>query len=75
MTKSEKTTVLVAWNQKAVDLANSEGWDELKKCAEENEGEYAYDEITFNTKEEANAYIRGINDGNGWDDPYAEIKE
>lgn len=72
-----KTIVRVAWDSKSSNLAAEEGWDTLVKESqkEENRDKYSFDEIPFDTEAEAKAYMKGIADGNGWDEPYYELKK
>jgi len=67
------TTVRVAWNREAAELFEEEGWEALKKAAKKNNSDITYDEIVFDTPAEALAYVRGIDDGNGWDSPSTKI--
>ena len=67
------TTVRVAWNREAAELFEEEGWKALKKAAKKNNSDITYDEIVFDTPAEALAYVRGIDDGNGWDSPSTKI--
>jgi hypothetical protein len=69
---TQKTVVRVAWNREAVDIMEKEGFDALSEESEINHN-LDFDEKEFNTPAEANAYIQGIEDGNGWDNPMTEI--
>lgn len=69
-----KTVVRVAWNREAAEIFENDGWDAVKKAAKKKNSDISYDEVEFNTPAEAAAYARGIDDGNGWDEPYWEIK-
>lgn len=66
-------TVRVAWNREASDIFEGEGWEALKKAAKKKGSDIFYEEIVFDTPAEAQAYVRGIDDGNGWDEPCTEI--
>lgn len=72
MCADQKVVVDVAWDRESSDIAQERGWDVVKRLKKRNS--YFYDQIEFNTMEEAEAYIRGIDEGNGWDEPYAEAK-
>jgi hypothetical protein len=71
--KSKKTIVRVAWNRRAADIFEEEGWKALEKASENGVDDLVFEEKEFNTPAEAIAYTEGINDANGWDEPMAEI--
>lgn len=68
------TIVNVAWSEQAVNIFRDQGFKTLEEFAVKNpNGVYFYDSVVFETEAEAKAYIRGINDCDGWIEPYAEI--
>ncbi len=68
-----KVIVQIAWDSEASEIMESEGFDALYK---DKRGEnLSYNEEIFNTTAEAEAYMKGIFDGNGWDKPNYKIKE
>lgn len=69
----EGCTVRVAWNQEAAAIMEEKGWEDVLKAVKKKNADIIYDEITFDTPAEAQAYVRGIDDGNGWDEPCTEI--
>lgn len=69
---TQKTVVRVAWNKEAADIMEEKGFDALSEESEINHN-LDFDEKEFNTPAEANAYVQGIADGNGWDNPMTEI--
>ena len=67
-----KYTLLVGWNHVAADIVECNGPKTAIRTLERRlgrEGDVDYDILEFSTPEERNAYIRGVNDGNGWDNP------
>jgi len=71
--KSEKIKVHIVRNRKACDIFEEGGWEALEKASQDGVEDLDYDELEFNTPAEAEAYVQGIEDGNGWDDPITEI--
>ena len=69
----EGCTVRVAWNREAASIMEEEGWEAVVKAAKKKKSDITYDEITFDTPAEAQAYVRGVDDGNGWDEPCTQI--
>ncbi len=68
-----KVIVQIAWDSEASEIMEEEGFDALYK---DKRGEnLSYNEEIFDTTAEAEAYMKGISDGNGWDNPNYKIKE
>lgn len=62
--------VNIAWSRPAAEIAENKGFEALSKSKNSD--------LTFETKEFANkeiafAYLQGISDANGWDDPWTQI--
>lgn len=74
MEVKKKVKVMYAFSQAAALYVDINGWDELFKSEHESLQEnYDYGIKEFDTKKEAEAYMSGVNDANGWTDPIAEI--
>lgn len=67
-----KVVVQVAWDREASDIMENEGFDALYN--DEKGENLSFNEEPFDTLAEAEAYMRGIGDGNGWDSPNYKIK-
>jgi len=84
----ETDTELDSWNICKV-MSTSEHYEAEKPCtlqaaweheksalAEGNElADSEYQEIPFNSRSEAEAFMKGVDEGNGWDAPFIKIKE
>lgn len=74
MEVKKKIKVRYAFSQAAALYVDVYGWDAL--FAEKHESmqeDYDYGIKEFDTKKEAEAYVQGVNDANGWMDPIAEL--
>jgi len=70
MEKKKTFKVLAAFSQEASLLLDTDNVQELLDSEDLKQGVH-WDLKEFETKAEAIAYIDGINDANGWSDPYA----
>jgi hypothetical protein len=70
MEKKKTFNVLAAFSQEASLLLDTDRIQELVDSEELTKGIH-WDIKEFDTKAEALAYINGIDDANGWNDPYA----
>lgn len=70
--KCEPHDVYVLFGENAVSIVNDEGFDNLIEQHEEIDFDTTYH--TFNTEEEANAYVLGLSDRDEWGD-YMIISE
>lgn len=66
-----KYKIIIAFSAEAADYAENNSIAKMKKNKKFKKG-YDWDIKSFKTKPEMNAYLKGINDGNGWDQPYWE---
>ena len=74
MEVKKKIKVIYAFSQAAALYVDVNGWEELVNNNHESlERGYDYGIKEFDTKKEAEAYVSGVNDANGWLDPIAEI--
>ena len=74
MEVKKKIRVIYAFSQAAALYVDVNGWEELVNNNHESlEIGYDYGIKEFDTKKEAEAYVSGVNDANGWLDPIAEI--
>lgn len=74
MEVKKKVKVMYAFSQAAALYVDINSWDELFNNKHESLQEnYDYGIKEFDTKKEAEAYVSGISDANGWTDPIAEI--
>lgn len=74
MEVKKKIKVAYAFSQAAAIYVDINGWDELFKAKHDSLKEnHDYGIKEFDTKKEAEAYVNGVNDANGWTDPIAEI--
>lgn len=72
MEKKKTFRVAYAFSQKAAIYVDLNGWDALlSNTNQELEKDYDYGVIEFDTKAEADAYVKGVEDSNGWADPVA----
>lgn len=72
MEKKKTFRVAYAFSQKAAIYVDLNGWDALlSDTNQELEKDYDYGIIEFDTKAEADAYVKGVEDSNGWADPVA----
>ena len=72
MEKKKTYRVAYAFSQKAAVYVDINGWDALlSDINTELEKDYDYGVIEFDTKVEADAYVKGVEDSNGWADPIA----
>jgi hypothetical protein len=72
MEKKKTFRVAYAFSQKAAIYVDLNGWDALlSDTNQELEKDYDYGVIEFDTKAEADAYVKGVEDSNGWADPVA----
>lgn len=72
MEKKKTFRVAYAFSQKAAIYVDLNGWDALlSNTNQELEKDYDYGVIEFDTKAEADAYVKGVEDSNGWADPIA----
>ncbi len=72
MEKKKTYRVAYAFSQKAAVYVDINGWDALlSDINTELEKDYDYGVIEFDTKAEADAYVKGVEDSNGWADPIA----
>lgn len=72
MEKKKTYRVAYALSQKAAVYVDINGWDALLSDTNtELEKDYDYGVIEFDTKAEADAYVKGVEDSNGWADPIA----
>jgi len=67
----KKYAVNVAWSHEATDYAFENGWAGLLANGERLG--LMFDTVEFDSEAERNAYVKGINDANGWDDPITHI--
>ena len=69
-----KVKVRIAFNREASDMFEEKGWPALVTYKKKHpDADLNFEEIEFSTKKEAEAYLRGIDDGNGWDCPWAVL--
>ena len=74
MEVKKKIKVMYAFSQAASLYVDIHGWDALFNNKHDSMKEdYDYGIKEFDTKKEAEAYVSGVNDANGWTDPVAEI--
>ena len=74
MEVKKKIRVIYAFSQAAALYVDINGWEELINNNHESlQLDYDYGIKEFDTKKEAEAYVSGVNDANGWLDPIAEI--
>ena len=74
MEVKKKIRVIYAFSQAAALYVDVNGWEELINTNHESlQLDYDYGIKEFDTKKEAEAYVSGVNDANGWLDPIAEI--
>jgi hypothetical protein len=74
MEVKKKIRVIYAFSQAAALYVDVNGWEELINNNHESlQLDYDYGIKEFDTKKEAEAYVSGVNDANGWLDPIAEI--
>jgi hypothetical protein len=74
MEVKKKVKVMYAFSQTAALFVDVYGWEELFKTEHNSmQLDYDYGIKEFDTKKEAEAYINGVNDANGWSDPVAQI--
>jgi hypothetical protein len=72
MEKKKTYRVAYAFSQKAAVYVDINGWDALLSDTNTKlEKDYDYGVIEFDTKAEADAYVKGVEDSNGWADPIA----
>jgi len=72
MEKKKTYRVAYALSQKAAVYVDINGWDALLSDTNtELEKDYDYGVIEFDTKAEADAYVKGVEDSNGWADTIA----
>ena len=70
----KKVKVMYAFSQTAALFVDVYGWEELFKTEHNSmQLDYDYGIKEFGTKKEAEAYISGVNDANGWSDPLAQM--
>jgi len=67
-------TLFVAFSREAADYAEEHGFKKIATKKKLRKG-YDWDEKIFNTQNELNAYAEGLEDGNGWDQPYWQQKK
>lgn len=63
--------VNIAWNRQAADIAEEKGFGVLEKS---KKTDLSFETKEFASTEIAEAYLQGIADANGWDDPWTEIE-
>lgn len=74
MEAKKKFKVACTFSQAASIYVDLHSWNALLNNDDhEFEEGYDYDIKEFDTVAEANAYVRGINDANGWSDPMATV--
>jgi hypothetical protein len=74
MEVKKKVKVMYAFSQAAAIYVDINGWESLIKDKHESLQEgYDYGVKEFDTKREAEAYVSGVNDANGWTDPIADV--
>lgn len=74
MEVKKKVRVVYAFSQAAALYVDINGWDSLIKDNHDSLIEdHDYGIKEFDTRKEAEAYVSGVNDANGWTDPIAEI--
>jgi hypothetical protein len=74
MEVKKKVKVMYAFSQTAALFVDVYGWDELFNTKHDSmQEDYDYGIKEFDTKKEAEAYIDGVNDANGWNDPIATL--
>lgn len=67
---SGKFKVNIAWDRESSDYASEHGFRAARKNKRLNT---SVEE--FETEEERSAFMKGMEDGNGWDDPFYETAE
>lgn len=74
MEVKKKIKIRYAFSQAAALYVDINSWEKLFNTKHKSlQEDYDYGIKEFDTKKEAEAYISGINDANGWTDPIAEI--
>ena len=74
MEVKKKIKVMYAFSQSAALYVDVHGWDALLSNEHESmKKDYDYGIREFDTKKEAEAYIQGVSEANGWMDPIAEL--
>lgn len=62
--------VNIAWSRPAAEIAETKGFGALEKSKKQD---LTFETKEFASKEIALAYLEGVADANGWDDPWTEI--
>lgn len=74
MEVKKKIKVMCAFSQTATLHVDTKGWNELFNKDHKNlKYGLDYGIVEFDSKKEAEAYVKGVADANGWEDPIAEI--
>ena len=66
--EKESIIVIVAWGNENNNILSEMDDSQYKKWLIDNVGQYGVHKYEFDTEAQVNAFIKGIEESNGWDD-------